>query len=235
MPLSKERRRSNMPMKGRTEFANPEEWMSYVRDCVPVADREYVLACGRTELFMSFYEMRRHEFPAEFTEELSRIQALSEPHRTVDLDRLNERIFGSLTELLFHESQPARTEAAAVAPVSPNEQVQELLNHLTEKNPYFALWVDYKRGHVANLDTREWEDNLSQELGSADEDAIEFAKAMAEMDKLLCYFQDRNLPLPRYFFERIWFLHYLRGRERMLQTRALLQTLTMEIAECTSA
>ncbi len=58
---------------------------------------------------------------------------------------------------------------------------------------------------------------------------------MADLDKLLLYFRDRNLPLPRYFFERAWFLHYLRGPERMLQTRALLNTLATETGECTCA
>ena len=74
-----------------------------------------------------------------------------------------------------------------------------------------------------------------EELGPEDEDDIAFTKAMADLDKLLLYFRDRNVPLPRYFFERAWFLHYLRGPERMLQTRALLNTLATETGECTSA
>jgi len=224
-----------MPVRRRTDFDNQEEWISYVRDCIPVVEREYVLACGRTELFKSFYEVRRQEFPAEYTQELGRIQTLSEPHRTDSLERLNERIFASLTELLFHEAQPKQVESAALAPVSPKEQVQELLDHLAKKNPYFALWVVYKRGLAKNPDTQDWEQYLEQELGPADEDAIAFTKAMVDLDKLLLYFRDRNVPLPRYFLERAWFLHYLRGPERMLQTRALLNTLTAETGECTSA
>jgi hypothetical protein len=224
-----------MPVRRRTDFDNQDEWISYVRDYVPVVEREYVLACGRTELFKSFYEVRRQEFPAEYTQELGRIQPLSEPYRTDSLERLNERIFAGLTELLFQKAQPKEFESAALAPVSPKEQVQELLNHLAEKNPYFALWVDYKRGLAENSDTNDWDIYLWQELGPEDEDDIAFTKAMADLDKLLLYYRDRNVPLPRYFFERAWFLHYLRGPERMLQTRAVLNTLATETGECTSA
>jgi hypothetical protein len=224
-----------MPVRRRTDFDNQDEWISYVRDFVPVVEREYVLACGRTELFKSFYEVRRQEFPAEYTQELERIQMLSEPYRTDSLEHLNERIFAGLTELLFQKPQPKEFESAALAPVSPKEQVEELLNHLAEKNPYFALWVDYKRGLAENSDTNDWDIYLWQELGSEGEDDIAFTKAMADLDKLLLYYRDRNVPLPRYFFERTWFLHYLRGPERMLQTRAVLNTLATETGECTSA
>jgi len=223
-----------MPVRRRTDFDNQEEWISYVRVSVPVVEREYVLACGRTELFKSFFELRKQEFPAEFMQELRRIQTLSDPDRTDSLERLNERIFAGLTELLFHEAQPKQVESAALAPVSPKEQVQELLNHQAEKNPYFALWVDYKRGLAEDSDTNDWDIYLWQELGPEDEDDIAFAKAMADLDKLLHYFRDRNVPLPRYFFERARFLHYLRGPERMLQTRTLLNTLATETGECMS-
>jgi hypothetical protein len=224
-----------MPVRRRTDFDNQDEWTSYVRACVPVVDCEYVLACGRTELFKSFYEARKQGFPSEYTQELGRIQTLSEPYRTDSLERLNERIFAGLTELLFQKAQPKEFESAALAPVSPKEQVQELLDHLAEKNPYFALWVDYKRGLAENLETQDWDQYLRKELGPADDDAIVFAKAMADLDKLLLYFQDQNVPLPRYFFERAWFLHYFRGPERMLQTQALLNTLATETGECTCA
>ena len=53
--------------------------------------------------------------------------------------------------------------------------------------------------------------------------------------RLLTLFHDDNLPLPRLAFERIWFLHYLRGPERMAQTRAVLGTLMAELGACTSA
>ena len=53
--------------------------------------------------------------------------------------------------------------------------------------------------------------------------------------RLLTLFHDDNLPLPRLAFERIWFLHYLRGPERMAQTCAVLGTLMAELGACTSA
>jgi hypothetical protein len=108
-----------MPIRRRTDFDNQEEWISYVRVSVPVVEREYVLACGRTELFKSFFEVRKQEFPAEYMQELRRIQTLSDPDRTDSLERLNEQIFAGLTELLFHEAQPKQVESAALAPVSP--------------------------------------------------------------------------------------------------------------------
>jgi hypothetical protein len=58
---------------------------------------------------------------------------------------------------------------------------------------------------------------------------------MVELDKLLALFHDGNRVLPGLAFERIWFLHSLRGPERMLQTRAVLGMLTAELAACTSA
>ena len=216
-----------------SNFSNHEEWISYVRDHVPVAERAYALACGRTELFKSFYEVRKRAFPVEFEQNLARIRILPEPKRTVDLESLNEHIFASLTDFLFNEAQSNAVEAAAVAPPPPREQVRELLDHLTQKNPYFAVWVVFKSG-AENSDTESWEDYLGRELGTEGRDEVAFTRAMAELDKLLLYFHDRDLPLPRHFFERAWFLHYLRGPERMLQTRALLNTLTAETGACES-
>lgn len=217
-----------------SNFSNHEEWISYVRDQVPVAERAYALACGRTELFKSFFEVRKRGFPVEFEQDLERIRVLPEPERTADLESLNERIFASLTELLINGAQPNTVEATAIAPPPPREQVQELLDHLRQKNPYFAVWVVFKSGGAASFDTESWEDYLSRELGTEDGDEVAFTRAMAELDKLLLYFRDRDLPLPRHFFERAWFLHYLRGPERMLQTRALLNTLTTETGACKS-
>jgi hypothetical protein len=93
------------------------------------------------ELFKSFYELRKREFPVEYIQELGRIQTLSEPDRTDSIERLNGRIFASMTELLFHEAQPKQVESSLLVLVSPKEQVQKLLDHLGKKNPYFALWV----------------------------------------------------------------------------------------------
>ena len=71
--------------------------------------------------------------------------------------------------------------------------------------------------------------------GRSRAEEIDFTRSMVELDRLLTLFHDDNLPLPRLAFERIWFLHYLRGPERMAQTRAVLGTLMAELGACTSA
>jgi len=221
-----------MDNKTPSDFSSHDEWLSYVRENIPAAGQPYVLACGRTELFKRFYELRKQAFPIELALELERIQALRDPQRTSELEFLNQRIFASLTEFLFTQVQPKVVAADAAVPASPRKQVQELLDYLANKNPYFALWTGYKNGIEGDFDAAGWEDYLREELGPESQDDITFTRGMVELDKLLIYFRDRNLPLPRYFFERCWLLHYLRGPERMLQTRAVLDTLTAEIAAC---
>jgi hypothetical protein len=81
-----------------SDFSNHDQWLSYVRDNIPVARQSYALACGRTELFKRFYEIRQQTFPVEFAEELKRIGELSDPERTDNLELLNRRILGSLAE-----------------------------------------------------------------------------------------------------------------------------------------
>jgi hypothetical protein len=224
-----------MDKKTPADFNNHDEWLSYVRDDVPVTDRAYALACGRTELFKNFYKVRKQAFPVQFTNEMERIPLLDDPERTNQLESLNERIFASLTELLFNQAQPRIVEAEAVVPASPREQVAELFDHLAKKNPYFALWLAYEKATEGSSDTEEWEEYLRREFGPDSKDDISFTRAMVQLDKLLRYFRERNLPLPKYFFERTWFLHYLKEPERALQTRALLGTLAAEIEVCASA
>jgi hypothetical protein len=218
-----------------SNFSNHDEWISYVRENISAAGQSYALACGRTELFKSFYQVRNQRFPVEFAEELQRIHTLGEPERTTNLESLNGQVFSSLTEFLINQAQPNVVDADSDMPTFPRQQVQKLLNHLTGNNPYFALWAAYKTGIGANLDAESWENYLSQELDPGSEDDIAFALAMVELDKLLLYFHDRNLPLPKYFFERCRLLHHLRGAGRMLQTRSLLNTLAAEIETCASA
>jgi hypothetical protein len=218
-----------------SDFSNHDQWLSYVRDNIPVARQSYALAYGRTELFKRFYEIRQQTFPVEFAEELKRIGELSDPERTDNLELLNRRILGSLTAFLSDERGPRRVEADEDIAESARDEIQRLLDYLAEKNPYFALWIAHKQGIEGNFDAQRWECHLSQELGPESERDIAFTRAMVELDELLLYFRDRNLPLPEHFFGRCWFLHYLRGPERMLQTRALLNTLTAEIEACASA
>jgi hypothetical protein len=218
-----------------SDFHNHDEWLSYMRENIPTTGQPYALACGRTELFRSFYALREQTFPTEFALELERLRALREPERTNKLEPLNQRILASLTKFLFDKAQAKANVADAIIPISPAKQVQQLLDHLTEKNPYFALRTVLKSGIGDNFDAQGWEDCLREELGPESEDDIAFTHAMVELDKFLLYFLDRNLPLPKHFFERCWFLHYLRRPERMLQTRALLNTLTAETEACASA
>ena len=224
-----------MDKKTPSDFNNHDEWLSYVRDNVPVADRAYELACGRTKLFKNFYEVRKQAFPVEFSMEVELIQLLHDPERTNELESLNERIFASLTELLFNQAQPRIVGAEAAVPASPKEQVAELFDHLAKKNPYFALWLASEAATGGNSNAEGWGEYLHRELGPDRNDDISFCHSMEQLDKLLRYFRDKNLPLPKYFFERTWFLHYLKEPERALQTRALLSTLTAEIKACASA
>ena len=136
-----------MDKKTPADFNNHDEWLSYARDDVPVADRAYALACGRTELFKNFYKVRKQAFPVQFTNEMERIPLLDDPERTNQLESLNERIFASLTELLFNQAQPRIVEAEAVVPASPREQVAELFDRYN----LHALPVVDEQNHLVGV------------------------------------------------------------------------------------
>jgi hypothetical protein len=120
-------------------------------------------------------------------------------------------------------------------PPTSAEEIRELLGHLTRTNPYFALWDLYKRGASEHSVAGEWREFLLEQLGPESGEEIDFACAMVDLDKLLAIYRDQRLALPMLLFERICFLHYIRGPERMAQTRAVLGTLTAELAACTFA
>ena len=216
-------------------FGNHDEWLAYVRSQIPVAEQPYALAFGRTELFRKFYQMHSLPFPTEFVEELKRIETLHDSERTAALEPLNDMIFRSLTRHLFNRAQPSGSKAPLRSPSSPREELEELLSHLALRNRYFALWTAYKKGVSHNSVAEDWDAYLRKELGVESGEEIAFAQAMAELDKLLNVFLDGNRDLPNLVFERVWFLHYLRGPGRMAQTRAVLAMLTTELAPCTSA
>ena len=216
-------------------FSNHDEWLVYVRSEIPGAEQPYELAMGRTELFRSFYRIRRLEFPSQFAVELERIDKLHDPERTAALEVLNDRIFRSLTKHLIECARPKNAGNDVQEPVSPQAQIDQLLSHLAQRNPYFARWIEYKKGVADREILEKWDEYLLETLGGESVDEVAFAHAMVELDKFLGIFRDRNLALPSLGFERIWFLHYLRGRERMAQTRAVLGMLTAELASCTSA
>lgn len=224
-----------MQPKSRASFADHNEWLAYVRRELPRDEQPSALANGRTELFLRFLELRGQSLPDVLEAELERVLRLSDPDRARQLDALNERIMAHLIEVLFAEAEPALNHENHTRQLPRRQQTQELRDHLASRNPHFRLWIDYKRHAGGAFNGRAWSEYLSRQLGEDDAASLDFAKAMAELDRLLLWFHDNNIPLPRYFFERAWFLHFLHEPERMAQTRALLSTLAAEIPPCMSA
>jgi hypothetical protein len=224
-----------MTRKTPSEFTSHDDWLSYVSREIDVSDRPCALAFGRVELFRSFYGMQGHEFPAPFATDFERIDDMHEPERTAALETLNKSILANLTQLLADQSRSSLSASDPLARRSSREQIHQLRSHLAQKNPYFALWTVYKNGEREQFITEDSHQFLLQQLGTECIEEIEFARAMAELDKLLTLFHDENRVLPGLSFERIWVLHSFRGPERMLQTRAVLGMLTAELAACTSA
>ena len=223
-----------MQRKSRACFASHDEWLAYVRRELSRDEQPTALAYGRMELFLRFLELRGQSLPARLKAELECHLGLSDPDRAGQLEALNERIMAHLIETLFTEAQPTLEQDNHTSQLSPRQQTQELLDHLASRNPYFRLWIDYKGRAGGEFNERAWVTYLRRQLNEDDTDSLDFAKAMAELERLLVWFHDREIPLPRYFFERAWFLHFLRKPERMAQTRALLSTLVVEIPPCMS-
>jgi hypothetical protein len=224
-----------MTRKTPSDFTSHDDWLSYVSREIAVSDRPYALAFGRVELFRSFYGMQGHDFPAPFATEFERIDEMHEPERTAALETLNKSILANLTQVLADQSSPSPSASDPLAPRSSHEQIHQLRSHLAQKNPYFALWTVHKNNEREQLIAEDWHRFLLQQLGTECIEEIEFTRAMAELDILLTLFHNENRELPSLSFERIWFLHSLRGPERMIQTRAVLGMLTAELAACTSA
>lgn len=224
-----------MTRKTPSDFGSHDDWLAHVRSEIPIPEQPYALAVGRLDLFRAFYRVQGLPFPGQFAEELKCIETLLDPGRTVALKALNDVIFRALTMHLFNRTQPTPSIDEWQTPASPRRQIQELLCHLAQKNPYFALWSGYKSGATDRSVAEEWDDYLAQELGPQCVEEIDFTRSMVELDRLLTHFHDDNLALPRLAFERIWFLHYLRGPERMAQTRAVLGMLMAELGACKSA
>jgi len=224
-----------MQRKSRASFANHDEWLVYVRRELSRDEQPTALAYGRMELFLRFLELRGQSLPAELKAELDLILGLPDPDRADRLDTLNDRIMAHLIEVLFAEAEPTLGQEKHTRRLTPRQQTQELRDHLASKNPYFRLWIDYKRHAGGAFNERAWVEYLRRQLSEDDADSLDFAKEMAELDRLLVWFHDQDIPLPRFFFERAWFLHFLREPERMAQTRALLSTLVAEIPPCMCA
>jgi hypothetical protein len=218
-----------------SDFGSHDDWLSHVRSEIAVSDQPYALALGRIDLFRSFYLMQGLPFPMPVAQEFERIEMLQDPERTAALEALNGEVLRNLTVHLFNQAQSNASESDSRFLPSPREQIQELRNHLAQQNPYFGLWVVYKRDVKDHPVAEKWGEYLLQELGARSAEEIAFAHAMVELEKLLSLFHDGNRVLPGLSFERIWFLHSLRGPERMLQTRAVLGMLTTELTACAFA
>ena len=234
MGLSRAPRKEHMAYKMPSNFTSHDEWLSYVRKNVPAGGRAYALACGRTELFTRFYRTRGRSLSLELAQELEHIKELPESERAGRMEDLNKRIFADMIGFLFDQTK----HIAQIPDASPHDsartQVEELRAYLMDKNRHFAIAVACRQELKSSYDAAGWDGCLRDQLGSVSEDDVAFTHSMVELDRILLYFQDKSLSLPRYFFERCWFLHHLRGPERMLQTRALLNTLTSETDACGS-
>jgi hypothetical protein len=214
-----------------TDFSDLKEWRAYVRAKVRPEDVNFTLAYGRTALFLRFYEVRGERFPDEFRTELTRIDGLSDPARTEFLVALNDRILAAMTQLLVTHPAPS----AGNEVVTPRELIDRLLDNLARKNPGFALWTHYSKSIQHQPEPPCWEEYVASECKDGAEGEIEFTLLMGDLGKLLALFRGRNLALPPLYFERISFLHHLRGPERNLQARTVVQGLLEVIASCASA
>jgi hypothetical protein len=210
-----------------TDFSDPKEWRAYVRATVPTEDVDFTLAYGRTALFLRFYEVRGERLPEEFRAELTRIDGLSDPARTESLVTLNDRILAAMTRLLVTSPASSAFDGAGTP--------RELLDNLARNNPCFALWTHYSKFVQQQPDAPCWEEYVANECKDGADGEIEFTLLMGDLGKLLALFRNRNLALPPHYFERISFLHRLRGPERNLQARAVVQGLLEVIASCASA
>jgi hypothetical protein len=223
-------------LKSPTDFADPKDWRAYIRETVPPDEVDYTLAFGRTTLFIRFYEGRGLSFPDEFRTELNRIKDIREPEKTALLEALNGRILAAMTQLLIGTSEAANSTTVASAwPTSPRETVEAQLGYLAKKNASFALWIHYTKQIQQTPDAPTWEEFVAKEFNGADDSEAEFTLLMGQLGKIFVIFRNRNLVLPALHHERIRFLHHLRGPERNLQARAIVQDLLEVIAPCASA
>lgn len=226
----------DMPqMKLPTEFADPEEWKEHVRQTVSEEEVPFMLALGRTRMFVRFYETRKQPFPVRFRDELRDIAKLREPGKTQALEALNGRIFADMTLFLCAAAQLRNAKNSDSIVPAPVREIDELFDYLAKENPYFGLWEAYNKQTERRDDALSWEEFVTSELAMATDQEVEFALLMGQLAKVLDHFRKRDLTLPPHYFGRIWFLHYLRGPERNAQARAVVQGLTEAMASCTCA
>src|SRR5260370_14442218 len=224
-----------LSLKSPGDFPNNDAWRTYVRQNVPQADVDYVLARGRTTLFVRFYETRKQPFTESFQTELLSIEQLSESDRAATLEALNDRILADMGQFLFTAASAKPGKSESVLPTTPSEIVEDLLAHLRKRNPYFAIWAHYVEHIECSDDAPAWKAFAAQELGEDSGDELMFTLRMAELGKLLQRYRDGGLALPPRTFYQICLLHNLQGKERNLQPRVLVQQLLEAMTSCASA
>ncbi|WP_158790033.1 hypothetical protein [Granulicella sp. L60] len=217
------------------DFRNQDEWLAFVQETVATEDVPFTLAMGRTGMYRQFYELRSQPFPERFSTEIERISALAEPARTYDLETLNDTIMGDMIHFLFTPAAGTSTERDCPYPVTPREVIDQLLEHLRTKNPYFALWTHYKDNVAGQDGAPEWRDYVVRTMGVGEDREIEFAHLMSELGRCLDIYYQHETPLPKRFYFQIWFLYRTNGPERNTMTRALVQDLVEGLEPCASA
>jgi hypothetical protein len=230
---------NKLKIKSSKDFANPAEWRDYVRAFVPEQEVDYVLAFERTQLFLCFYKLRGMKPPAEVKAELDRIAKLNEPERTRALEAFNDLLLATATIQLMSECESQTVASNHTGTQSdPREQIDTLLNHLGRTSPCYRFWCHYA-GSVKPAGRLPWEEFVvtlhSRDLSKSAKRDGEYAVLIGRLGQLLAHYRDNNLPLPPLSFERIWFLDRLRGPERNLQARAVVQGLIEAIKPCASA
>lgn len=215
-------------------FAERSNGADHVHGTSPQEHAGYQNALGRTILFARFYEVRNQSFPTRFCAELVTIVALAEPGRTCALKALNRRIFADMTQFMFAAAQ-SKPDSSAKGEVDPEPRIDELIVFLRHENPYFAMWTRYFEHHDRHPGARSWEQFLAQMQIASPHMDVEFAEVTSQLGQLLHQYRAHHLALPCHLFSRVWFLHYLRGAERIVQTRAVVQELTEAIKPCAFA
>jgi hypothetical protein len=221
--------------KSPNDLRNNEEWRAYVRHSFPAEEVDYVLAWGRTQLFISFYETRKQPFPERFATELRGIEHLSEPGRTAELETLNNQILADMGQFLFAAAPPQADKGEGIFPTTPRGIVEDLLTHLRTSNPFFAIWAYYTDIIEHSEEAILWHEFVSRKLGQDHGSDLEFALRMGELGKLLRSYRDGELVLPPRAYYQIWFLHNVKEKERNLQARVLVQQLLEAMTPCASA
>ena len=230
---------NKLKIKSSKDFADPAEWREYVRAFVSDKDVDYVLAFERTQLFLCFYKLRGMKPPTEVKAELDRIAKLNEPERTEALQAFNDSLLTTATIKLMSECKSSAVIADhSDNQIDPREQIDILLGHLGRTSPRYRFWRHYT-GSADSAGRLPWGEFVAnfhnQVLPKSTKYEEEFDLLMGQLGQLLAHYRDSSRPLPPLLFERIWFLSWLRGPERTLQARAIVQGLIEAMKPCASA